>query len=492
MPDKYGTHHNPLYESISKNAVIFSDLLMFFTGYVFFRHNFDAKIVLPSFDAYGTVIGYTNTGIDWFFIAAAICILFLRYRGVYSQRQIFWTETRITTKILLATSAFDIAAIFTMYSSDTNKTSILLSWIFLIICIPIARIIMKLFLKRANVWDIPTIIIGTGDNAKRTYQTLATEPLLGYDVKLFVEIGTKKKGSPNTINPMDGKKIPIVKLPKNYQAFFKELGTPHIIIALEENQEDRAFKIIDHLTIRPNSVDIIPSVRRIAMHGLAVNHFFGQDMIMLRTQNNLARLAPRLLKRIFDIVVTFVLLTVLSPFFLIVSYFIRKDGGSAFYGHTRIGKKGEPFECYKFRSMISNSDEVLKELLDKNPKTKKEWKETYKLKDDPRITPIGDLLRKTSLDELPQLFNVLKGEMSLVGPRPIIYEELEKYGESKQYYLQVTPGITGLWQISGRSDTSYETRVNLDIWYIKNWSIWYDLVILLKTIVVILGRKGAY
>ena len=142
---------------------------------------------------------------------------------------------------------------------------------------------------------------------------------------------------------------------------------------------------------------------------------------------------------------------------LYISQKVKKDGGSAIYGHERVGKGGKPFKCLKFRSMVVNSKEVLERLLENDPKAKAEWDATFKLKDDPRITKIGQFLRRTSLDELPQLFNVLKGEMSLVGPRPIITAELERYNDEVDYYLLIKPGMTGLWQVSGRSDVDYDT-----------------------------------
>ncbi|HBB4921796.1 TPA: sugar transferase, partial [Escherichia coli] len=162
------------------------------------------------------------------------------------------------------------------------------------------------------------------------------------------------------------------------------------------------------------------------------------------------------------------------------------------YSHERIGKGGKIFKCLKFRSMVTNSKEVLEDLLSKDIQAKQEWEATFKLKNDPRITKIGHFLRRTSLDELPQLFNVLKGEMSLVGPRPIITAELEKYNDEVAYYLLSKPGMTGLWQVSGRSDVDYETRVYLDTWYVKNWSMWNDIAILFKTIGVVLKKDGAY
>ncbi|HBX9503913.1 TPA: UDP-phosphate galactose phosphotransferase, partial [Klebsiella pneumoniae] len=175
-----------------------------------------------------------------------------------------------------------------------------------------------------------------------------------------------------------------------------------------------------------------------------------------------------------------VILSILSPALLYISRKVKQDGGPAIYGHERIGKGGKSFKCLKFRSMIINSKEVLEELLAKDEDARREWESTFKLKNDPRITKIGAFLRRTSLDELPQLFNVLKGEMSLVGPRPIITAELVRYNEEVDYYLLSKPGMTGLWQVSGRSDVDYETRVYLDAWYVKNWSMWNDIAILFK------------
>ncbi|EUM45236.1 undecaprenyl-phosphate galactose phosphotransferase [Enterobacter sp. MGH 37] len=142
--------------------------------------------------------------------------------------------------------------------------------------------------------------------------------------------------------------------------------------------------------------------------------------------------------------------------------------------------------------MNINSKEILARLLENDPEARAEWEKDFKLKNDPRITPIGHFIRKTSLDELPQLFNVLKGEMSLVGPRPVIHEELVRYADDVDYYLMVKPGMTGLWQVSGRNDVDYTTRVYFDSWYVKNWSLWNDIVILFKTVSVVLFRKGAY
>jgi hypothetical protein len=201
----------------------------------------------------------------------------------------------------------------------------------------------------------------------------------------------------------------------------------------------------------------------------------------------------RAAKRSFDAAASLALLVLLSPLFLVLIAIIRRDGGSAFYSHRRIGRGGASFGCLKFRSMAMDADQRLAEQLRNNPADAAEWATRRKLKHDPRITPLGAILRQTSLDELPQLINVLRGEMSLVGPRPVVAEELQDhYGRvGARAYLAVTPGITGLWQVSGRSGTSYTDRVALDMDYAQRPSLRLDLTILLRTVPAVLARRGA-
>lgn len=186
------------------------------------------------------------------------------------------------------------------------------------------------------------------------------------------------------------------------------------------------------------------------------------------------------------------LLALLSPVFLVVAIFIwQKDGAPLFFGHYRVGFRGRVFRCLKFRTMYLNSAAMLDEILATDPAARAEWQCDQKLSNDPRITPIGHFLRKTSLDELPQLVNVLRGEMNLVGPRPIIVEELTRYGRVRWDYLAVKPGITGLWQVSGRNLVSYEQRVALDRQYVEQRSFFFDLTILVRTVKVLVTREGA-
>lgn len=201
--------------------------------------------------------------------------------------------------------------------------------------------------------------------------------------------------------------------------------------------------------------------------------------------------ATRLTKTAFDIFVAACLLAIVSIPLLLIVLIIRLDGGPALYAHKRIGAGGRTFKCLKFRTMVPDSERVLAEVLAKDSAMAAQWLATRKLTNDPRVTRVGRFLRNSSLDELPQLINVLRLEMSLVGPRPIVESEIPLYGEGFTQYCAVRPGMTGLWQVSGRSDISYEKRVQLDTWYVDNWSFGHDMIVLLRTIPAVLGGEGA-
>jgi Undecaprenyl-phosphate galactose phosphotransferase WbaP len=199
----------------------------------------------------------------------------------------------------------------------------------------------------------------------------------------------------------------------------------------------------------------------------------------------------RALKWLLDYIAAVIALVLIIPLLFLVSLLVCMDGGPAIFGHRRLGMSGQEFRCLKFRTMVVDNAAVLARTLADDPDAAAEWAANHKLRNDPRVTRIGRFLRTTSLDELPQLFNVLRGEMSLVGPRPIVREEIVRYGKDIQYYYRVKPGLTGLWQVSGRSDTSYRERVAYDVAYVKKWSFWQDLWILVKTVQVIVMREGS-
>jgi exopolysaccharide production protein ExoY len=197
-------------------------------------------------------------------------------------------------------------------------------------------------------------------------------------------------------------------------------------------------------------------------------------------------------KRIFDIFGALLLSLVFLPFIAAIAVLLRAEGGPIIFRHRRIGRDGTVFDCLKFRSMVPDADRVLRDVLEQHPELKAEWIRDHKLRNDPRITPVGSFLRRTSLDELPQIWNVIRGDMSLVGPRPVVREELMRYGRCVSMYLSARPGITGLWQVTGRNNTNYRRRVAMDVYYVRQQNLALDLYILLKTTRVVLGGDGAY
>jgi len=200
-----------------------------------------------------------------------------------------------------------------------------------------------------------------------------------------------------------------------------------------------------------------------------------------------------LLKRAMDVSIASLALIWFSPLFLLVALLIKlTDKGPILYRHMRVGHGAQLFPCLKFRTMVLNSDEVLRRHLAAHPEAAREWAATRKLKDDPRITSVGAVLRKLSLDELPQLINIVRGEMSIVGPRPVVLDELALYGQDVGYYLRSRPGLTGAWQINGRNDVSYGERVAFDRDYVEHWSLWTDVVIMAKTVPAVIVAKGTY
>ncbi len=416
---------------------------------------------------------------------ALVCVawFWIRLRH-YTYRKPFWFELKevLRTLIIFFVIELSIIALSKLYVS---RTFWILTWTVIFILTPAFRIFLKKILIKSGWYKKDTVIIGTGANAKEVYKALTDESYLGFHLHYFV--------SSDPINKEDIHGISIINVQEQ-----------DLLSSLDIDKEDTQFILaLDNETTldywlrylaknKCRSVSVIPNMRGIPLYGTDMSFLFSHEMLLLRINNNLAKRSSRILKRTMDIVGSLAIITALSPVLLTLYFLIKKDGGNAIYGHPRIGRNGKEFKCLKFRSMVVNSKEVLEHLLATDPEAKAEWDKDFKLRNDPRITKVGAFIRKTSLDELPQLFNVLKGEMSLVGPRPIIKDELERYEEDVDYYLMAKPGMTGLWQVSGRNDVDYETRVYFDSWYVKNWSLWNDIAILFKTVNVVLKRDGAY
>ncbi len=407
-------------------------------------------------------------------------------RRIYTERRPFWNELLY---VVLGSCVITLLASGLALTSSTTYspgTSIQLV-AYVILAVLAGRLVAHKLLKALGLWNKPTIIFGDGNNAIQACMALRSEPWMGMAVTGFASLQNGK----------------VRKMPSELPANFAWQDLPEswelvrryyqCVIAVEADEAEQRDHLIRQLAQHHvNNVHVIPAMRGIPLFGLEISHFQSHEVLMIHLQNNLDRPFFSGIKRLFDLLTASSLLVLLSPVMLVLAALVKRDGGPAFFGHTRVGQNGQPFQCYKFRSMVVNSQEILTELLSNNAEARAEWEKDFKLKNDPRVSRIGHILRKTSLDELPQLWNVIKGEMSLVGPRPVIQAELERYGEDVSYYLEAKPGVTGLWQVSGRNDVDYDTRVYLDAWYVKNWSLWTDISILFKTVGVVLGRNGAY
>lgn len=265
------------------------------------------------------------------------------------------------------------------------------------------------------------------------------------------------------------------------------------VIDFDTNNIYEYSDLLDHIQKNIYRVIILPKISKLpVIHGELISSIHNKGMAFY-IRNNLLNPIDVISKKMFDLLISMCLIIFFIPvFFLIYVLIFITTKSDPIFTQVRIGKDGKSFKIFKFRTMYIDAAERLEKLLQHCDECRDEWMEDFKLKNDPRITRIGKFLRKTSLDELPQILNVLKGEMSLVGPRPIIEDEIVKYGEYFEYFTSVKPGITGLWQVSGRNDIMYDERVQLDVWYVRNWSIELDLQILIKTILVVANRKGSY
>ncbi len=411
-----------------------------------------------------------------FTIVGGGILVWFAHKRHYIVRMPFWQEA----KDIVSGAAFALLIDgFLQFAAgqDSSRLWIMFCWlVFVFLCIGF-RSLMRWILRRMGLWAIPTLLIGNGPTAREVLAALKSEPGMGY------EITTQIDGLGRTLSQAGG----------SWKTLFAKHGIYNVIMALEATDYEKNKDSIDHLIRENLPFSMVPPLpAHMPVSSLLPLYLPAHNHLHFVPLRGLQQPLPRFIKRTIDIVVSSMALLVLSPILIVIAIIIKSDGGPALFGHQRLGKDGKPFSCLKFRSMVVDSEKALKNYLAKNPEAAKEWQEEWKLREDPRITRIGHFLRKWSLDELPQLLNVLRGEMSLVGPRPVVVQETAKYSSDVQYYYSVRPGLTGLWQVSGRSDVSYPMRVHMDSWYVRNWSVWHDLIIILKTFRVLIKRSGAY
>ncbi len=394
-------------------------------------------------------------------------------QGHYNRRLPIWWELRQvlagTGFALLCNSFIEFA-----FKTDASRTLVLGTWLMLPPTLMLARHLTRRILQDAGLWQIRTVILGSRQGAERVIRALSSEPQLGYTIAGVIDPATLHEAP-------DGRR---------WHALMRNARAGLLIIA--PNSSEGMDPALNEALVRERvPFAVMPDAAGLPVSGCVQTYFLKHDAVMLSYRHSLAQPLARAAKIALDVLGAGLILLFASPVALAVAVAIKRDGGPLFYAHTRVGAGGRRFPCLKFRSMAENSAELLEDLLRNDPQAAAEWAATQKLRDDPRITRVGAFLRKTSLDELPQLLNVLRLEMSLVGPRPIVENELVHYGDNIAYYYETRPGLTGLWQVSGRSDTSYRERVQLDTWYVKNWTLWHDIAILAKTVPAVLNRSGA-
>ncbi len=413
-------------------------------------------------------------------------VLFFIYGKLYTRRLPFWYETREILKSITAATVVIFAIVSIGKPVDTSWITLAFLWLYGIFTFPIFRFIGKTALFKAGIWKEKLAIIGSGEMAKSIAGFLKNNRFIGYEVVGFVD----ENGKSIRVN---GKKLNVIGSLEEIEIILRDNDIRAVAIAAPSLSKDELIKVIGRVQNHIKTVLIAPNIRGIPVLNSEFFPLFMEQLFLVKIDNNL-KTPKKALKRAFDIVFSIILLPFLLPFMAIIGVAIKLDSkGPIFFSHERIGYNGKSFKILKFRSMYVDADRRLKEILESDPLARKEWERNFKLKNDPRVTKIGKFLRKTSLDELPQIFNVLLGQMSFVGPRPVVKDEIEKYYRDKaEFYFRVKPGITGLWQVSGRSDTDYDFRVKLDVWYVLNWSFWLDIILIIKTIKCVIKGEGAY
>ncbi len=425
--------------------------------------------------------GYFIFNLWWVF---AVLMLIIISNGLYIKKMPFWLEARDIFKSNIV--AFILVFAFVSISKSTDEISrlmVILIFGYAVILMITFRYIFKRVIYKEGNFNDSTIIIGGGTEYQSILKMFNEEKNLALNIKGQVLMKEGNNSDKDVLGIVD-----------NVERIVKENNITVAIIIQSSIERDMLSSLMGRLHISLSKIILLPSSEGLALSNAVTVETLMNKLSYLEINNNIKSYINRVLKRSIDLFLCILSLPFIIPFFTIIAAVIMiTSKGKPFYTHARIGRNGRTINVIKFRSMYIDATERLKDILENNLEAKAEWESSYKLKNDPRVTRVGNFLRKTSLDELPQILNVIIGDMSLVGPRPVIKEEIDKYyKEFATYYTCVRPGITGLWQVSGRSDTDYDYRISRDTWYVLNWSVWLDLTILFLTPTVVIKRKGAY
>lgn len=359
------------------------------------------------------------------------------------------------------------------------------AWLLSILAVPIIRSLFRKLCSRFKWWGQPVLIFGGHDAGILNYKYLASRPHFGLKpLGIIDDSGPHSTGNASNPPAYLGTFEMAPTIANDNSVFWA-------VVAMPERSSEEVNRVIKTYVRHFPHVLVVPELD--GLPSLWNRSFDLGGVHGIRIESNLLLPIPRFFKRLADLSIVIAGGIICLPMIVIIAALVKLSSrGPVVFCHERISYNGRRFKAWKFRTMFKDADVVLDQYLAADPEIRKEWEENHKLRNDPRVTKVGRWLRKTSLDELPQLWNIVRGEMSLVGPRPIVEEEIKKYGENFGLYTRVVPGLTGLWQVSGRNNTTYDERVHLDSYYVRNWSPWMDIYILARTIKVVLRRDGAY
>lgn len=386
-------------------------------------------------------------------LSSTMIIIFTLFR-MYHDRMDFWQEAQLIFKGLVLTSLIVLSILAMTHTvQEYSRFMIIISFLGTLVIIPLQKNILKRFLFRIGLWKKEAIVIGKDPFFSKH---VFTNPYLGYVLSRRNQAKT-------------------------------------LFIASSYTQ-DGIEQLMHKALLHKQEVIFVPIIKNYDFTRAHIIQLSNARSNLIIVENNLLNRTNRAFKVVLDYMLSLIILPCIFPLLIIIAYLIKKEEphSTVFFQQKRLGKNAKEFTCYKFRSMRENSENILTEYLIKHPEEEDHYKLYHKYKNDPRLTKIGNFLRKSSLDELPQILNVIKGDMSLIGPRPYMLDERSKIGNSTDMILVVKPGITGLWQVSGRNDVNFKSRIEMDIWYVRNWSFGLDIQILFKTILVVLGKKGSY
>jgi Undecaprenyl-phosphate galactose phosphotransferase WbaP len=406
--------------------------------------------------------------------------------GLYTRRALFWGEARQVMRACTLAALFAVFLTFTVRpAQQLSRLVIGGTWLVTLFAVPLVRYNTKRALVALGLWGKRVLILGAGETGSQIYQRIRSNPALGYEAVAFVDDDAQKVGRRWVGLPVRG---PLASVPD----LVRELAVKDVVIAMPRLPRQRLLHVISTCEGHVESIRMVPDMFGLATVGVEAEDLDG--LLLLNMRWNLAKPWNLALKRAFDLVVATAAGIVLALPLLLTALAIRLDSpGPALFVQNRLGRGWRNFPCLKFRTMYVDNDRRLREYLAHDPAARAEWDRFLKLKSfDPRVTRVGRFLRRLSLDELPQLLNVLNGDMSLVGPRPYLPSETQRMGDFAETIVKAPPGLTGLWQVSGRNQLTFDQRLRLDEYYVRNWSLWMDIIVLVKTASAVLQRQGAF